>query len=175
MTDLIYDYITTGIDLMLIGGILSAFIIMLKGSSQLSQVISNQQATAQEYDYYLRYHSYDDTKGLSSSDALSAMIGFRYDLYVVIGIDGEYIYNDPRTGYFYKTTIAPEGYPTGDMVSNIFIDSNKITYQELSDALSPIYIYKSKVASISTGYFKTEMFNRNTVVTGIFMEKTGTV
>lgn len=175
MTDIIYDFITTGIDLMLIGGILSALIVMLRGSAQLTAVIAAQNATTQEFDYYLQYHMYDDTDGLSSSDALSAIVGYRFDLYCFVGIDGVYYYNDPSTGKFYTGTTNPEGQTIAAMRSSFYTDDKEITYDELVEKLDPVNIYNSKVCTTTTGEFATEIFNRNTVVTGILISKTGTV
>lgn len=192
MTDLIYDFVTTGIDLILIGGILSALIVMLRGSAQLTQVISAQHATTQEFDYYLQYHMYDDTQGLSSSDALSAIVGYRYDLYCFIAIPDSsnvytYYYNDPATGKYYKfksdgaglgtslDTANPTGKTIPAMRGVYFTDDKEITYDDLVDDLEPEYTYKSNVCTTASGKFETEVFNRNTIVTGIFIIKNGSV
>lgn len=180
MTDLIYDFITTGIDLMLIGGILSALIVMLRGSAQLTAVIASQHATTQEFDYYLQYHMYDNTEGLSSSDALSAIVGHRFDLYCFIAIpDGSgtthYYYNDPTTGKYYTGTSNPQGQTLATLRSAFYSSSNEISYDTLVDKLDPTYIYKSEVCTTTSGEFDTEVFNRNTIVTGILITKTGAV
>lgn len=175
MTDLIYDFITTGIDLMLIGGILSALIVMLRGSAQLTAVIASQHATTQEFDYYLQYHMYDSTEGLSSSDALSAIVGHRYDLYCFIKVDGKFYYNDPTTGKYYCSTLNPEGATLAAMRATYFKNEYLISYDTLVQKLDPTYIYNSKVCTTTSGEFSTEVFNRNTIVTGLLITKTGTV
>ena len=175
MTDLIYDFVTTGIDLMLIGGVLSALIVMLRGSAQLTQVISAQHATTQEFDYYLQYHMYDNTEGLSSSDALSAIVGHRFDLFVFVLADGKYYYNDPSTGKYYCGTTNPQGQTLAALRQNFFDESLCIDYDTLVEKLDPTYIYKSEVCTTTSGEFDTETFNRNTIVTGILITKTGSV
>ena len=51
MTDVIYDFISTGVDLLLVGAVLSALIVMMRGSTQLTTLISNQQIVTEEFDY----------------------------------------------------------------------------------------------------------------------------
>jgi hypothetical protein len=55
MTDLIYDFISTGVDLILVGSVLAAMIVMMRGSANLTTLISHQQVVTEEFDYYLKY------------------------------------------------------------------------------------------------------------------------
>lgn len=169
MTDIIYDFISTGVDLILIGGILSSLIIMLRGSAQLTTVISNQQATSTELDYYLQYHKYNDSKGMSSADALSAIVGYRSDMNVFIVTpngSGGYrtFYNDPATGkYYYKDGYIPSAdqyNPTTGTVQ---------TYDDIAKAFNSTWEYNSYLCTSASKMFKKADFDRNTVVTAIML------
>jgi hypothetical protein len=117
MTDIIYDFISTGVDLILVGSVLSAMIIMMRGSTQLTTLISNQQIVTEEFDYYLQYHMYDNQEGLAAADALSAIVGNRFELIVCIEDKGDlsdpsddtYYMNYPETGKYYKVSEGSEG------------------------------------------------------------------
>lgn len=173
MTDIIYDFISTGVDLILIGGILSSLIIMLRGSTQLTNVISNQQATSDELDYYLQYHKYNDSVGMSSADALSALVGYRSDLNVFIVIPSDdsdtpaswyTIYNNPATGKYYKKhAYAPATQDFG------FSDEESIPYDDVVKELNSTWNYNSYLCTSAGNRFKKAEFDRNTVVTAILL------
>ncbi|MCM1440490.1 MAG: hypothetical protein NC131_15020 [Roseburia sp.] len=168
MTDIIYDFISTGVDLILIGGVLSSLIIMLRGSAQLTTVISNQQATSTELDYYLQYHKYNDSVGMSSADALSALVGYRSDMNVFIvipnGASYRTIYNDPATGkYYYKDGYRPsvnQYNPTS---------GTQMNYDQVATTLNSTWNYNSYLCTSGNKVFKKADFDRNTVVTAILL------
>lgn len=172
MTDIIYDFISTGVDLILIGGILSSLILMLRGSAQLTTVISNQQATSSELDYYLQYHKYNDSTGMSSADALSAIVGYRSDMNVFIVIPdpdnptGGYvtIYNNPSTGKYYK---KPSYVPSETPFSVVGL--TPITYDDVAKILNSTWNYNSYLCTSASKTFKKATFDRNTVVTAILL------
>lgn len=102
MTDLVYDYITMGVDMMISAAILAAVVILLRGSTLLSIYSAQQQSTTDRINYYKEYAMYDCTQGLLSPDVLSTMVYYKYDLDIVIQ-DGGIIYtNDKKTGKYYK-------------------------------------------------------------------------
>ena len=79
MTDLIYDYITIGVDMIICAAVLAAVIVLLRGSVTLSQFSAMQQANADRVNYYKEYSIYDNTTGLSSADAIKLSRNF-FDL-----------------------------------------------------------------------------------------------
>lgn len=102
MTDLIYDYITMGVDMMISGAILASVVILLRSSTILSAYSAQQQATTDRINYYKEFSMYDCTDKLLSPDVLSAMVYYKYDLDVVIQIGSDIYTNDRRTGKYYK-------------------------------------------------------------------------
>lgn len=101
MTDLVYDYITMGVDMMISAAILAAVVILLRGSTLLSIYSAQQQSTTDRINYYKEYAMYDCTQGLLSPDVLSTIVYYKYDLDIVIQ-DGSNIYtNDKKTGNYY--------------------------------------------------------------------------
>lgn len=171
MTDIIYDFISTGVDLILIGGILSSLIIMLRGSAQLTTVISNQQATSTELDYYLQYHKYNDSEGMSSADALSALVGYRSDMNVFvvipdIGSSSGYttIYNNPAKGKYYKKSNYRPSADTYDPDSGTLM-----SYEDVAKVLNSTWEYNSYLCTSANKRFKKADFDRNTVVTAVLL------
>lgn len=172
MTDIIYDFISTGVDLILIGGILSSLILMLRGSAQLTTVISNQQATSTELDYYLQYHKYNDSIGMSSADALSALVGYRADMNIFIAIPDSSsgsgfitLFNDPATGKYYKKG----GYIPYTQNFPDTKNMEPITYDEVSKVLNSTWSYNSYLCTSAQHRFVISEFDRNTVVTAIIL------
>lgn len=180
MTDLVYDFITTGVDLLLIGAVLSAMIVMMRGSTQLTQLISTQQTTTEEFNLYLKYHMYDNQDNLSTADAISAMVGYRYDLYVCIEVDDKCYMNDPETGKYYlvngtagdNTTAGLFLGKTAPDVRTSISGGTQKTYQEILDTIDSTNLYHASLAVLDGGVFKTEGYSRNSVILGILLKKT---
>ena len=84
MTDLIYDYITQGVDLLVNAVILSAVILLLNSTRILNEYSANQQATSQRIGYYKEYAMYDNTSNLTVADVISAISRYNEDLEIVI-------------------------------------------------------------------------------------------
>lgn len=101
MTDLIYDYITLGVDMMISGAILASVIVLLRSSAILSTYASNQQQVSDRIGYYREYAMYDCTQELLSPDVLSTITYYRYSLEVVINMGNNVIYNDRNSGKYY--------------------------------------------------------------------------
>ena len=102
MTDLVYDYITMGVDMMISAAILAAVVILLRGSTLLSVYSAQQQSTTDRINYYKEYAMYDCTQGLLSPDVLSTIVYYKYDLDIVIQDDVNIYTNDKKTGKYYK-------------------------------------------------------------------------
>lgn len=104
MTDLVYDYISMGVDMILTAAILSAIVVLLRSSVVLSSYQANLQANSDRMNYYKQFNMYDCTNTLCSADIISALVYYRYELsMVVVRSDGKaLISNDPATGKFYK-------------------------------------------------------------------------
>ena len=105
MTDLVYDYITMGVDLMISAAILAAVVILLRGSTLLSIYSAQQQSTTDRINYYKEYAMYDCTQGLLSPDVLSTMVYYKYDLDIVIQVDDIIYTNDKKTGKYYENGV----------------------------------------------------------------------
>ena len=89
MTDLVYDYISMGVDMILTAAILSAIVVLLRSSTILSAYQANLQANSDRMNYYKQYNMYDNTHTLCTADIVSALLYYRYDLELVVrGSDG---------------------------------------------------------------------------------------
>lgn len=93
MTDLIYDYITMGVDMMISAAILTSVVVLLRSSTILSTYSAQQQATSDRLNYYREYAMYDCTENLLSPDVLSAITYYRYDLAITIQMGSNIISN----------------------------------------------------------------------------------
>lgn len=104
MTDLVYDHISMGVDMILTAAILAAVVTLLRSAVVLSSYQANIAANSDRMNYYKQYNMYDNTDTLCSADVLSALVYYRYDLSIVVnGADGvTIISNNPSTGKFYR-------------------------------------------------------------------------
>lgn len=102
MTDLVYDYISMGVDMILTAAILSAIVVLLRSSVVLSSYQANVTATSDRMNYYKQFNAYDCTDRLCAADVVSALVYYRYDLSIVVDLgSGQFIHNDPKTGKFW--------------------------------------------------------------------------
>lgn len=172
MTDLIYDFISTGVDLILVGSVLAAMIVMMRGSTQLTTLISNQQIVTEEFDYYLQYHMYDNQDGLASADALSAIVGNRFELIVCIKADGEIYMNDPETGKYYKVSATSENKSMAEC-AQLCDAGTALDYKQLAATagLSPENLYHANIMALEGGVLKKANFSRDTIIVGLFFEE----
>lgn len=172
MTDVIYDFISTGVDLLLIGAVLSALIVMMRGSTQLTTLISNQQIVTEEFDYYLGYHMYDDHDGLCSADALSAIVGNRFDLIVCIDDGAGNIYmNKPDDGKYYKVSSTSEDKSMAECSQ--MCTGTPLSYKELAaeSALSPANTFHANIMVLEGGVLKSSTFSRDSIIVGLYFKK----
>lgn len=134
MTDLIYDYISMGVDMLLTAAIVSAIVVLLRGTIILNQYSSNQQAASERINYYREFNKYDCTNNLVSADVISAMLYYRYDLEVVIVCnDGTIFTNKPNT----STQIDGSIYRVSS--SGTFA---KIDTEAFRDAFDPNFVFR---------------------------------
>lgn len=107
MTDLVYDFITTGVDMVISAAILSSIVVMLYTSSALSVEITNSQATVETLRYYAKFNQYDDVV-VSASDAIGAVVRYADDMPVIVmdetGITTVYTTGDGKVYYYDKST-----------------------------------------------------------------------
>lgn len=164
MTDLVYDYITTGVDMIINAVILSAVVVLLRSTTLLNSYSANQQATSDRVNYYKEYNIYDNTQNLSSADVISSISFYKTSLDVVItGFDFDNsgvidsIVNDHNTGLYYK-----------------IVDGNKIgiTYDELRDLIKSTDLFSAVLyedGEMTQGYTGTPNLNSydGGLVTGI--------
>lgn len=137
MTDLVYDYITMGVDMIISAAVLSAVIILLKGSTTLSQYNATQQANADRIEYYREYSMYDCTTKLSSADAKSAITYYKHNLQITIRLlNGTLIYNKPTDG-----TIWVQEYGS----SEVMLDSS-----DFGDYITSTMTFKSNLYENTT-------------------------
>lgn len=108
MTDLIYDYITLGVDMIISAAILASIVLLLRTSTLLSMYSAQQQATSDKLNYYREFSMYDCTNNLTGADVLSALTYYRYDLDIVVTLSGGSayytVYNDRSNGKYYIKT-----------------------------------------------------------------------
>lgn len=102
MTDLVYDYITTAVDMVISAAILSSVVMLLYTSSRLSVEIVNSQSTSDTLAHYMQFNQYDDTEVITS-DVISALIKFSDTMEVVVYDDSDnVIVHTVGNGYIYK-------------------------------------------------------------------------
>lgn len=120
MTDLIYDMITLGVDMLISAVILTSVIILMRSSTMLSVYSANQQAVSDRMNYYKGYSMYDCTDDLMSPDVLSAAVYYKYDVDIAIVLSNGQIWTNyiqsstthEHTGSYYCSTtgVSPRTY-----------------------------------------------------------------
>ena len=156
MTDLVYDYITMGVDMMISAAMLTAIVILLRGSTILSQYSAAQQMNTDRINYYKQYNMYDMTEGLTAADAKSALSYYRHTMTVYVWLnstDSDYgkkcIMNDPKTGKYYYI----------DIDKNV---QTEITYDDISNYIQSTMLFKCKLAEDN----QSKAFNDNSTYKG---------
>lgn len=157
MTDLVYDYIATGVDMIISAVILSAIVVLLRGTSTLTSFSANQQAIVEGISYYKEFNIYDNTKNLSSADVISTFSRYRSEVEISLSmgrelydVDGDgakdgiirisnksgttLFANDKYVVFFYKSNNAA----TGEK-------STSITFEQLRKMLPADFTYSAKI------------------------------
>lgn len=126
MTDLIYDYISMGVDMLITAAIISAVVVLLRSTMILNTYSANQQASSERINYYKEYNKYDCTETLVTADIISAMLYYRYDLQVCVKMkDGTIYTNKPSSDTVINGTIykVVSGATTQELTSVDFRNS----------------------------------------------------
>lgn len=169
MTDLIYDYITMGVDLLIAAAIIAAVVILLRGTTLLNAYSANQQAASERINYYKEFNKYDCTENLVSADVISAMLYYRYNIEIVIIKDGSIYTNKPTSG----TKID----------GKIYKDGSELTVNNFRNELVPNLIWKANLYEdsnnpsgngASSGAPSVNGY-KGGVITGIIFECTGSL
>lgn len=84
MTDLIYDYITIGVDLLISAVIISTLVILLRITTILNTYTVNQQVSSERLNYYREFNKYDKASILTTSDVITAIMQYRHEMEIVI-------------------------------------------------------------------------------------------
>ena len=154
MTDLVYDYLTMGVDMMISAAMLTAIVILLRGSTILSQYSAAQQMNTDRINYYKQYNMYDMTTGLTAADAKSALSYYRHTATVYVWLDStttsygkKCIKNDPKTGKYYYITKSGQ---------------TPITYDDISNYIQSTMLFKCKLAEDN----QSKVFNDNSTYKG---------
>ncbi|MBR3599547.1 MAG: hypothetical protein IKL53_06685 [Lachnospiraceae bacterium] len=160
MTDLVYDFITMGIDMIMNAAILAAIVIIFRSSTLLSMYSSAQQANADAMRYYKQYSAYDNTKGLECSDVVSALVYFDK-------LDFKIIMNEAGTDY-YATANNGTGY-----VHVIDGTASEVSYAQIREDLGVKYYFKSQIIEGPNSLSGTVSQNwTGDVITGIVFTMT---
>lgn len=154
MTDLVYDYLTMGVDMMISAAMLTAVVILLQGSTILSQYSAAQQMNTDRINYYKQYNMYDMTTGLTAADAKSALSYYRHTVTVYVWLDStdtsygkKCIKTDPKTGKYYYITESGQ---------------TEITYDDISNYIQSTMLFKCKLAEDN----QSKVFNDNSTYKG---------
>ena len=91
MTDLVYDFISSGVDLIMTAAVLASVIVLLRSTNQLSQVQADQQMVADRINYYREFNVYD-SHDVTGVDVVGAIIKYYKDFDMVVHLqDGGYL------------------------------------------------------------------------------------
>lgn len=154
MTDLVYDYLTMGVDMMISAAVLAAVVVLLRGSAVLSQYSAIQQMNTDRINYYKEYNMYDMTEGLTAADAKSALSYYRNTATVYVWLNStgtsygnKCIKTDPKTGkYYYIDTLG----------------QTEITYNDISTYIPSTMLFKCKLAEDN----QSKLFNDTSTYKG---------
>lgn len=138
MTDLVYDYITMGVDMIISAAMLASIVILLKGSNILSQYSAVQQMNTDKINYYKQYNMYDMTTGLTAADAKSALSYYRHTATV-------YVWLNPTGSSYGKTGIRTDQ-KTGKYYYMDTSGETEIEYKDIPDYIDSTMLFNCKIA-----------------------------
>ena len=179
MTDIVYDMIAGGVDLIFMSAMLASVILLLRSGIILTSMSSAQQDNANRTVYYKPYYIYDNKDNLASADALSVLLKNRSEVFTMVDIGKptsgvisthNYIINNINTGEIYNIgNVNPINY---DYASN---SSKKISSEELRELLESDYIYHSYIyedGSEKNGIDKVSMSYSGGVISAVRLSRT---
>ena len=159
MNDLIYDYITAGVDMLTTAVILSGVVLLLRGTTILNQYSANQQVTSQKVGYYKEYNIYDNVSGLSSADAISALIYYKDTIDVVVNIgSNQTIYWDKNSKKYIKA-------------SGSSVVSSTTSEDTMKSWINSTYLFKSQLCEDGAGNVSNPTNYKGGTITGIYFTK----
>lgn len=131
MTDLVYDYVTMGVDMIVNAVLLSAICVLLYTTSTLSIEISNQQATADSLSYYMEFNQFDGTDVLAA-DVIGAILRYHKSLDIKVTMSGsKTITCETTTGkvVYQLSGVSQEIAATTAVLSSIITSDKQFTAQ----------------------------------------------
>lgn len=123
MTDIVYDYITTGIDMIVSSVIVAAVVVLLRSATIMTSYTSTQQEVADRLNYYKEYVAYDRTTDSLSPDVVSTMSYYKYDIDIVIQL---------KTGVIWTNYT---GIGMHDHEGKYYCNGTEKTYDDFVDAI----------------------------------------
>lgn len=112
MTDVVYDFITNGIDMMVTAAVLSVVVILLRSSTTLTSLSNDQQANADRVNYYRTFNAYDNNI-ITGADAVGCILKFRGEVEVVVqNKNGQYLVVETDGTIKVYDSIAATSYAT---------------------------------------------------------------
>ena len=133
MTDIVYDSLAAGIDMMIAATMFTMVVILLRGSNILLSYNTVQQTNANRVNYYKEYSMYDNKNGLSSADALSCIVYYKGEIEVVIKLTN-------GVQYYTKYSSSNNKYNYYKSTSN-----SPISYDELKTAIGSERVFSSRI------------------------------
>lgn len=90
MTDVVYDALTNGVDMMITAAVLSVVVILLRSAVTLSSLSNAQQANADRVNYYRTFNAYDNTT-ITGADVVGCILKFQGEVEVVVQLGTRYL------------------------------------------------------------------------------------
>ena len=107
MTDIIYDMIVGGVDLLFSSLILATIALLLRYSVILTSTQVANENNIKNADYYREFSIYDNKSNLSREEVCSALIKYRDSIKIVVDLKGptetnhNYLVSDIENGCYY--------------------------------------------------------------------------
>lgn len=162
MTDVIYDYISMGIDMLVSAAVLASVIILLRSSSILSNVTAMQQANSDRINYYRQFNAFDN-KEVNQADVVGLLLYYRNDMNIAV------VKKDDHSRVCWTTTndakihgANPDGYDSTNISDALALDGKYHAYlieDRATVSLDGEGMWNAKVDSFQGG-----------IVTGIVIE-----
>lgn len=140
MTDLIYDSISQGVDLILTAIMLSGIITLLYTSTYLNNLITVQQERLDKIQVSKSLNQYDNATGLTKADVVSCIIAKGDDYTIFVGWNG----NSGITQSLAKSTYQVSGI----RVQNTVRDLHEKPATEISTAIQSVSTSNCKLGYV---------------------------
>lgn len=160
MTDIVYDYLTMGVDMIISAVILTAIVVLLQTVTILNNYSAQQQATADRITYYKQFNMYDNTENLSSADIVSALIYYKGELDIKVkfscndptSTSSKVLYYDSgKDEYVMRTSGGAESRTNKESVMKAWIKSTSkfdaVLYEDMAEEPFPSTHYKGGIVT----------------------------